>query len=158
MPRSFDNGITNIPCGGAETTTQAHRYGDDRIIHQSASLPMAWRSPSLCSAPANRSPTCAPTYASRQPTMKVVQQYAAQSMALPSCSIVNSSRARVDMVDNPPHMPMPHPRFTYSFARPTILRVPPSHAESAAYTKQAAIFAANVPIWNAPQSGMTEQA
>ena len=35
MPRSFDNGITNIPCGGAETTTQAHRYGDDRIIHGS---------------------------------------------------------------------------------------------------------------------------
>ena len=62
------------------------------------------------------------------------------------------------MVERPPHMPMPNPRFTYSFARPFNRLEDPSHAESAAYTKQATILAANVPTWKPPTSAMDELA
>ena len=71
---------------------------------------------------------------------------------------MNSSNASVDMVERPPHMPMPNPRFTYSFARPFNRLEDPSHAESAAYTKQATILAANVPTWKPPTSAMDELA
>ena len=45
-----------------------------------------------------------------------------------------------------------------SFARPFNRLEDPSHAESAAYTKQATILAANVPTWKPPTSAMDELA
>ena len=90
---------------------------------------------------------------SRQPTMKVVQQYAAQSMALP---VMQHSEFLEGESGHGGH-PSPHAHAT-STVQYIPSRVPrfcgflPAMPK-APRMKQAAIFAANVPIWNAPQSG-----
>ena len=61
---------------------------------------------------------------------------------------VKPSNASVDMVDNPPHTPMPAPRLTSSRLRGRIQSACARYALNPAYTKQASRFAVSVPKWN----------
>ena len=126
------------------TTTQAHRYGDDRIIRRSPPCPWHGDRHRYAQYLANRSPACTPTYATDgdegRATIRTAQSMAA---VMQHSEFLEGESGHGGPVT--PHMPMPHPRFTYSWrVHGSAGSSQPSCRKRRVY-KQAAIFAANVP-------------